>query len=224
MPNPNNIKLNGLLLDSRDDFWFGAWGLNHYDEKTHTITSYVIDRNYPSYRVEDWPHSQRNDVYALFQAPDRSNEIWVASRGGLYRFDRVAHRFEVFHPYPENFGESVTNTIAQHVTAVHQDRNGTFWVGARRGLLIFDQVHRRFSSFEPLLRPEGIFGIYEDRRGAIWITSEVGLSKITPPAYPFTVLHDPDDSLSVFADAAIIKSTTAGIPGRAQHRYLGWNS
>lgn len=117
------------------------------------------------------PPSQRpafvvvpGEIRALVrEAPDR---LWIGSRdGGLLR---------------QTPSESVTYTTRDglahdRVYALHLDRDGTLWVGTRRGLSWI-----RDGQVTSVTRAQGlwenhIYGITDDRNGRLWLSSGSGI-------------------------------------------------
>ena len=67
-----------------------------------------------------------NRIYAVVQSPD--GFLWVATRGGLVRFDGL--RFEELMP------EVSAGVAKREVTAVHFDRRGRAWLGYKHGEVV----------------------------------------------------------------------------------------
>ncbi len=97
---------------------------------------------------------------------DRTGKLWVATDiRGLFVLDGGRMR-----RYGMNGG--------LRVTTMHEDENGTLWLGTNGGL-----VRVRNEQFEPLKAGEGpikevILKILEDRQGQLWVTTNKGLFSV----------------------------------------------
>lgn len=62
------------------------------------------------------------------------------------------------------------------VHTIHQTRDGYLWIGTYEGFVRFDGV--RFTVFDkrnlPVLKNNGVFGLFEDSRGSLWIATAGG--------------------------------------------------
>lgn len=143
-----------ITQDRQGFMWFGTQdGLNRYDGYTFTAFRHLRSD----------PHSlAHNTVRAL--AVDSLGFLWVGTPAGLDRFDSDTSRFS---HYPE---------VAEQVTAIYEDRNGTLWVGtAGLGLFRYDRSSDRFLGYASDLFADGhILAIHQDRLGTLWVGTEYG--------------------------------------------------
>ncbi len=93
--------------------------------------------------------------------------LWVATQGGLARFDSL--RFHAFHMLDS------PGLPHDNIHYVAGSRDGSLWVGTyNRG--VAHLVNGRFEPVPGLLSPV-IRAILEDREGAIWIATRGGLNR-----------------------------------------------
>ena len=121
---------------------------------------------------------------------------WIATNGGLVRFDpkgrpgsRVIHEKDAGASAPM-FAVVVPDDEdrrARAITVLHEARDGTIWVGTRKGLHRVEHANGRVSlrSIEiglPNDFPEQreIFDVLEDGRGSLWIAAPSGLYRRWP--------------------------------------------
>jgi ligand-binding sensor domain-containing protein/signal transduction histidine kinase len=205
-----------VYADAADRVWVGLWttGIAVFDKGK--LDFYTVQHGLPSGTV--------NDVYQ-----DRSGSIWVATTGGLARFDDG--RFTTFtkHGFPD-FG----------ISSILEDVQGYLWFGSRNGLLRISPAEFEGLSGNPNARlrytfygtEEGIPGTLSrpampnstrQSDGTLWFVTSVGLAIVDP-----TKLHDHSPSAparieDVIADGSPV-SVTAGLelpprPSRIQINY-----
>lgn len=170
----HRLSSNGLrsvLCDREGMMWFGtkAGGIS--------CVKPTASPAYPRFEVFKYPMTsfynlELNDVYALLQ--DRSGAIWVGTNKGLYLFNFQTGLYELFAA-PEI-----------SVVAIHEDSRGILWIGTIGAGL--RAVNRNPGKYKGKNRPywradglanETIYGIAEDGRGRLWMSSNGGLMCVT---------------------------------------------
>src|SRR6266542_2930097 len=107
---------------------------------------------------------------------DKSGFLWIATNGGLNRFD--GYNFKVYRHNPVD-----TNSIdIDIVYSVFIDSKNTMWVGTERGLYSYNRNLDNFSRF-PLLFNHApleiqVNTILEDKSKNLWLGTSYGLVKI----------------------------------------------
>jgi signal transduction histidine kinase/ligand-binding sensor domain-containing protein/DNA-binding response OmpR family regulator len=109
---------------------------------------------------------------------DNDGFLWIATNGGLNRFD--GYNFKVYRHNPVD-----TNTIdIDNVYSVFVDFKGKLWVGTERGLYIYNKKLDNLSRFPVIFnnRPIQIqvTTILEDKYENLWLGTSLGLVKINP--------------------------------------------
>jgi diguanylate cyclase (GGDEF)-like protein/PAS domain S-box-containing protein len=142
----------------------------------------------------------QNTVNALMQ--DRQGFIWVATQGGLHRYD--GYGFQVFQHHPEQ-ADSLPESF---VTALAQGEDGRLWVGTNTHYVAeFDPVSsRRVGALHGFRRGERrdmvTALLYQPGRG-LWVGTGAGIELYDPvggarrEVLRFT--GDPDDDPTVGA-------------------------
>ena len=179
--NPAGLSSNdllSLLVDRDGTLWVGTWngGLNHFDPATGTASHYRHDPDNPASLIKD-------RVYALFQ--DARGTLWVGSEGGgLSRFDPDRNGFHHFLHDPQD----PTSLSSNDVMSIMEDRHGILWVGTYGGgLNRFDPTTQTFTQFTEVdgLANNVVYGILDDDRGHLWMSTNRGLSRFDPRAKTF---------------------------------------
>jgi signal transduction histidine kinase/ligand-binding sensor domain-containing protein len=124
----------------------------------------------PDFHAETWTTEQGlpgDTVRAVQQT--RDGYLWIATQGGLARFDGV--RFQVFNQ--QNVEEFRTNECSELL----EDRAGQLWIGTVGGGLL-RYAAGKFTAYG---RAEGlptdvVIRLFEDRAGRLWITSYESLT------------------------------------------------
>jgi signal transduction histidine kinase/ligand-binding sensor domain-containing protein len=107
----------------------------------------------------------QNSVLDILQT--RDGYLWIATEGGLARFDGV--RFTVFDTGVAGIG-------SHRITSLYEDRHGVLWAATRDGMLI-RRANGQFTTFDQddgLPLAAGV-RIEEDTNGVLWITWRGGL-------------------------------------------------
>src|SRR5688572_24856247 len=127
----------------------------------------------PTYLHDVWTTENglpQNDV-EIFQT--RDGYIWLATNGGLVRFDGI--RFTVFDT--GNTPELRSNRIA----GMSEGPDGTLWIGTENGGLTSYRLGK-FKTYTTRdgLPDESIFAVLANRQGDIWVgTRNSGLGRLT---------------------------------------------
>ena len=197
-----------IMQDSQGFMWFGTQdGLNKYDGINFTIYRHdpldttTISGNYIGSLCEDkdgliWVATGdggldrfdvKKGIFEHFSAAfiasssnkisvrriyrDKLGNIWFATSQGLAGFNKLEKQFEFF--LIETAGAE-----SQAISAIFEDNEGIFWIGARGRLFTFDRNKNRFLEFTIKVSREINFisAIYEDSFGLLWLgTSPAGL-------------------------------------------------
>lgn len=138
---------------------------------------------------------QQNTIGALMQ--DRAGYIWIATQGGLHRYD--GYTFRVFEQNPER-GDSLPDSF---VTAISEDPQGQLWVGTnakglarlepRSGAIWLPPAGSRAAT----PRGNSITALLVDAPDTIWVGSREGIDLVDPQRGTRQPLlrFDPDSSL-----------------------------
>jgi signal transduction histidine kinase/ligand-binding sensor domain-containing protein/DNA-binding response OmpR family regulator len=211
---PNNAgslsdnAIVGIRADQLGDIWITTFrqGVNRY----HPATG-KIDRFMPVN-----PASTTLDRVSYGLLIDRHQEIWVSTLrqnsiyGALYRFNRMANRFELFDAglsdlftlYEDSKGElwggdlhqlvKIDRTGKKHlryeigyaVRCIFEDRSGHLWIGTEGGgLLLFDRNKGAVTASYTInegLNSDVVLTILQDGNGQLWLSTFNGLSKFDP--------------------------------------------
>lgn len=187
-PDPKDIKnslstnrVTSILEDRNGDLWLStpSGGVNHFNRRTATFTSYLIDST-----------NRYDQDYCFMMTADRADQFWLASLGGLYRFDPVSKQFTLFKHAPDQYEKS---QLYREIQSVYVDKKGIIWVGTVIGLYRFDPVTRQFTHYlydAELMKKQGanlVPCILEDQAGELWVTGETGLRRFDRATGKFSV-------------------------------------
>jgi DNA-binding CsgD family transcriptional regulator len=166
-------RLGNLWIGTRDS---GIYILTPENRETGVFT--------PLPNLIDDPHGLSHPyIRAIYE--DQEGTIWVGTySGGLNRYDRSQNRF-VYYRFRENDPTSISSDC---VMSILEDRAGNMWIGTgNAGLNKFD---RESGTFKWYTRQDGlpdhmIYGMLEDERGNLWLSTNRGLSKFDPKKETF---------------------------------------
>lgn len=172
-PGMVNQFVSSLAIDKRSNLWIGTLGgISRYNTREDTYE--VIFSDQTATRI--------NNVGCLLF--DEANSLWVGSRYGLYHLessDGFMDDIQVTH-FVHN--DKDPNSISgNYVISIHQDQQGTIWVGTY-GQGINKMIRQKQSVvFESFGTSDGlsntvIYGIEEDAEGNLWLSTDYGLSRV----------------------------------------------
>jgi len=187
--NPNSISSNEVYCsyqDSKGRIWAGLFGggLNLLEEENGRVIfrhKYNCFSYYPS-----------NGMYMEIRniIEDSEGRIWVGTSDGLMSFDGNFKRadkikFEVY----QNGSDISDNDIY----ALYKDKKSQIWVsvfgGGLNKLISYDHETRMpvFQSYglKEGLKSDVILSIVEDKRGNLWLATEMGISRFNMKTQSF---------------------------------------
>jgi diguanylate cyclase (GGDEF)-like protein/PAS domain S-box-containing protein len=148
----------------------------------------ATERAYFFQRVNAAEDLAQNTVHATLQ--DRTGFLWIATEGGLHRFD--GYDFLTFEHNPEDPG-SLPDSF---VTALAEDAQGRLWVGTNGGAVAwFDASAGRFVSAPVGGGPRGaVSSLLGPPDGTLWIGSSRGIERADPAGVVADLLVHPRDT------------------------------
>ena len=185
---PRSISDNGLrhiFEDTDGNLWIGTLnGLNKFDKKKKSFTRYL-------HNPDDQRSLSGNHVRYIYQ--DKRGAIWVGTFSGLSLYIKKDDNFISFYHNPSNLS-SLSN---DRILCIHEDKKGRFWIGTYGGGL--DKLERDEFIFNHYSREDGlpnnaVYGILEDDKGFLWLSTNQGLSKFDPETESF-VNYDSRDGI-----------------------------
>jgi signal transduction histidine kinase/ligand-binding sensor domain-containing protein len=144
----------------------------------------------PGFHAQTWTTEQGlpgDTVRAVQQT--RDGYLWIATQGGLARFDGV--RFQVFNQ--QSVREFRTNECSQLL----EDRAGHLWIGTIGGGLL-RYAAGKFTAYGRAdgLPSDVVIRLFEDRAGRLWITSYENLTLFDGDK--FTTFNTADGGRNVY--------------------------
>lgn len=109
----------------------------------------------------------QNTVHAILQT--RDGYLWLATEGGVVRFDGV--RFVVYDR--QNTPELNSNNIR----ALAEGRDGSLWIASADGLLRFKGGERESYTTDQGLPTNNVWAVHVNRDGAVWAATTDGLAR-----------------------------------------------
>ena len=184
--NPNSLDDNTVVAIYRDRgglLWAGTGnGLNLLNLRQEQFGHY---RHLPN----DPNSLSPGKVTAIYREPDGILWIGFAPRA-LDRLDRRTGKVTHYVPGPEN-KNALGNGV--NVAGIYKDARGYLWLGGwGSGLDRFDERSGQFKHYRPnpdnpnSLISDGVYKIYGDRSGHIWVGQLYGLSRFDPATEQFT--------------------------------------
>lgn len=127
---------------------------------------FAQQHNFRNWTLADGlPQSKVNDILQ-----DHRMQIWVATRGGVSRFDG-----NTFHTYTRQQGLASNNT-----TCLLQDSRNHIWIGSSdNGLTQFDGAKFTTYNTRSGLESNNVTSLTEDKLGQLWVATDSGIFTLT---------------------------------------------
>lgn len=171
-PFPTPMTLD--LVQSQDGtIWAGTitGGLGKLEPGSEQFSFYTHDPADPN-SISD------NSVNVILENSDGAMWIGTINRG-LELFDPLTDQFKHFEHDPDD-PASLSNN---YVLALHRDKQGSLWVATGGGgLNRFDAETGAFAHYTEKngLPNDTIYGILEDERGHLWLSTNLGIADFDP--------------------------------------------
>lgn len=181
-------SISGMVYDIAEskngDLWFATSnGLDRLNFLQNTFTHYAYNENDPG----GISSIEVTKVYF-----DRNGTLWVGTfSGGLDRYDPAGNRFLHYRNNPDD-EHSLSN---DSILSVYQDGQGRIWVGTDGGgLNLLNEADGSFSVYseEDGLASNVVYGILEDSRGNLWLSTNNGISRFNPDLGEFKNYSESD--------------------------------
>ena len=172
---PGNNVVITIHEDRHNQLWIGTngGGLNRFDRKNEIFTRFTFD-TVPDHYISS------NSIFCIHEMDD--DVFLLGTYGsGLIRFN--AHNGDTkFYRFDKNNRNSPSSNF---IYSLHEDSDGIIWIGTfGAGLNRFDPQTETFTHYgtQDGLPNDLVYGILEDDRGYLWLSTNHGLSKFNPYA------------------------------------------
>jgi ligand-binding sensor domain-containing protein len=174
--NPRGLR-SGIIFaifeDSKARLWVGTWGagLAYLDRSNDSFVYFDTGG------AKDKSRISSDFVYVIYEDRRKPGILWIGTDSGLNKFDTDHKIFTQYATPPEGAGATSFDILS-----IYQDAAGMFWVGTHsHGLLKFNPETGSFERFKAA--PSGpIYGILDDSKGKLWLTTTTGLFQVDPEA------------------------------------------
>ena len=155
--------ISALLQRRNGSIWFGLTSVHSLGEGAGV--GCFVPGQAPTYYTEE-EGLAHNHIEDLLE--DRQENLWIATVGGLSRFDgKTFENFTMEHGLPNN-----------HIQALLEDRQGRLWAGTESGVARFDGQRRFHTVCSEHLG--STYAIVEARDGRFWFGTQDGLVGYKP--------------------------------------------
>jgi len=166
---PGNILT--FLPDKQQGLWVGTYrGLLYFDRQKSAYT-----KHFEIHANESPVIDFKNVIYSLSRDRLKPHILWLCTvASGLLQFDTRAGK--IINQWTANVHDK--NALQTNsVWSLHQDRQGTYWVGTKQGFYQFKPQTGQFTLYpsDPY-NPRKLAGtyiqqIFEDKAGTLWLCS-----------------------------------------------------
>jgi signal transduction histidine kinase/ligand-binding sensor domain-containing protein/DNA-binding response OmpR family regulator len=177
LPEKNNHRLldiKTLIKDKYNSLWVGTdaglYKLVPFGNQQYTVYRYIPDINDPKSLLG----LEVNKIHI-----DPENKLWVATNKGL---NTLISNIKDHHNLKFKVIELCTENPASGFNTIFEDSKKRLWFGSENnGLLNLDKKTQKLTSFKSYqsIMGETIYDIIEDKIGNLWITTNIGLIRVT---------------------------------------------
>jgi ligand-binding sensor domain-containing protein/two-component sensor histidine kinase len=150
----NNVM--SVYEDRAGTIWIGTWGGGLNQMKGETITPYGPSGG-----------PGQDQVLALEEGRDESLWVGMDHGGGLNRLKDG----------PKNLFARQPGLIDAAIRVIHEDRQGTLWIGTSRGLNTYKEGKFQTYTTANGLAGDTVWVLLEDDAGNMWIGTDGGVSR-----------------------------------------------
>lgn len=203
--NPTSIPFGSIYAiyqDSMSTYWVGtSQGLRIFDPATSRFSKLEARGADPA-GLSDGP------VMAIRQ--DRSGILWFGTdRHGLFRYNPTTKELEQY----VNSQPDLKSLSSNSVLDIFEDANGQIWIATFGGGL--DLYLPRENAFTQFRRGQGlpndvVYGILEDRTGALWLSTNMGIARFDPKTKTFENYTEQDGLQSNEFDSSAFAEDSQG--------------
>lgn len=173
--NPNSLpndRIYDLKRDAAGTLWVvtNLGGLCRFEPKTQSFIQL-------GHRPDQKNSLSSNNAMSLLI--DSQQQLWVGTTNGLNR--KLANEDGFIHFFHDD--QNPASISSSHITCFLEDRQHRLWIGTRDGglnLLLPDKRSFRHYTMAEGLPSNTVFGIREDGRGRLWISTDNGLAQLDP--------------------------------------------
>jgi signal transduction histidine kinase/streptogramin lyase len=178
--NPASLSANRVYevyVDSHNNVWVGTvGGLDRFDRETNSFVHYRPEVGNPN-------SLSGTMVYSILE--DSEGNLWVGTfDSGLNKLNRKNEEFTRYR-----FNAKDKQTLSNDaILSIYQDKKGRVWIGTAGGGL--NLYHPETDTFTYYLEKDGlpngvVYGILEDAKGDLWLSTNFGISRFDPETETF---------------------------------------
>jgi ligand-binding sensor domain-containing protein/signal transduction histidine kinase len=178
--NPASLSANRVYevyVDSHNNVWVGTvGGLDRFDRETNSFVHYRPAVGNPN-------SLSGTMVYSILE--DSEGNLWVGTfDSGLNKLNRKNEEFTRYRFNPKD-KQTLSNDA---ILSIYQDKKGRVWIGTAGGGL--NLYHPETDTFTYYLEKDGlpngvVYGILEDAKGDLWLSTNFGISRFDPETETF---------------------------------------
>lgn len=180
----SNNNITTIYPNQNHTIWVGTsnGGLNLFNPKTKQAVHYTHD--------PDNPDSLGNNF--IFFIHPQGEIIWIGTSESLDKFFPARGVFK-------HYLDVKTDKRFSRIVSLCEDKNGILWVGTLGdGMVRFDPVKESIECFgrQQGLANEVVYGILEDERGYLWLSTNNGIFCFDPSTHSFSHFDESDGLVS----------------------------
>ncbi len=182
-----------IFEDKKGNIWVGSY-------EKGSVAKIALDAKGAIVKINNYtlsvPNSEEKNPYINFIYEDAKSDIFIGTREGLYKLDKVTNRF--INLYIEN--KEIRDSLGPYFLSVAQAPDGKYWVGTLGGLLECNQLEDinkgKYKWYYSVLSDDTsivdnlVSALYFDASGVLWIGTEDGLDKYDPYENQFILNKD----------------------------------
>lgn len=229
--NPYSLSHNSVynvFEDSSRRIWVATYGggINYLEQTPDGRVSFINPRN----RMKGFPMAKC--AKTRFITEDRKGgNIWVATNHGAVRFNTRFNRPEAIRFFHYERRADRRNSLSNNdVHWIFADEGRVFLATFGGGLNVLESIDRQgeatFASYTTAngLPSDILLAMCKDNRGNIWISTENGISRFTPPRFRFESYTEDCLDLPVnFSESAVLFTSSGKMLFGTNKGFMAFN-
>jgi signal transduction histidine kinase/ligand-binding sensor domain-containing protein/DNA-binding response OmpR family regulator len=160
--------INAITEDNQGNLWVGTGnGLNVLDHETYKFKKVNLSPSLPLLCPDIG--------YITVMTAGYDGDILVGTHNGLFHINNKTNSFSHLLIDVQSCSSQLNN-----ITAVTQDKMGSFWIGTENGFLVrYNENSNSFEKFKSIGEGKNLSGsinkIFADRNNFLWVADQAGL-------------------------------------------------
>lgn len=199
--------IRGFAEDSKGRVWMASFlsGVHYYDPSNKSF-NHCDTQSFISSGLSN------SDVKTIII--DSDDTVWVGSTNGLFKIQDVGNSiFEAENLKPKMELVHQNHPSLHNILSIYETEDGTIWIGTEgMGLLRYDRKEDKFynQNLQLNIQERTVNGIIEDEENNLWISGDLGATKLNLSTQDVKNFTTYDGLLSHYFRNGVVAKSSSG--------------